>query len=80
MSILVFSFRGIWPKYYHEVHGFIFVIDATSSTERMAETSTVFKEILAHQKVRGKPVLMLCNKADLEEAKGKSDKALTTHV
>ena len=46
----------------------------------MAETSTVFKEILAHQKVRGKPVLMLCNKADLEEAKGKYDKALTTHV
>ena len=47
----------------------------------MAETSNVFKEILAHQKVRGKPVLMLCNKADLEEAKGKSDnRALTTHV
>ena len=22
------SFRGIWPKYYHEVHGFIFVVDS----------------------------------------------------
>ena len=37
----------------------------------MMETSNVFKEILSHQKVRGKPVLMLCNKADLDDAKGK---------
>ena len=67
---LLFSFRGIWPKYYHEVHGFIFVIDSSSSDERMRETSNVFKEILSHQKVRGKPILMLCNKADVDEAKG----------
>ena len=25
------TFRGIWPKYYHEVHGFIFVVDSTDS-------------------------------------------------
>ena len=62
----VFSFRGIWPKYYHEVHGFIFVVDATSSDERMVETSNVFRDVLSHQKVRGKPVLMLCNKADVD--------------
>ena len=71
--ILIFyhSFRGIWPKYYHEVHGFIFVVDSTSSNQRMEETSNVFKEILSHQKVRGKPILMLCNKADENEARGK---------
>jgi len=22
------GFRGIWQKYYHEVHGFVFVVDA----------------------------------------------------
>ena len=34
------SFRGIWPKYYHEVHGFIFVVDA-SDNSRMEETAEV---------------------------------------
>ena len=34
------SFRGIWPKYYHEVHGFIFIVDA-SDTERLEETAEV---------------------------------------
>ena len=37
----------------------------------MVETSNVFKDILSHQKVRGKPILMLCNKADVNEARGK---------
>ena len=34
------SFRGIWPKYYHEVHGFIFIVDA-SDNNRLDETSQV---------------------------------------
>lgn len=34
------SFRGIWPKYFHEVHGFIFVVDA-SDNERLEETAEV---------------------------------------
>lgn len=34
------SFRGIWPKYFHEVHGFIFIVDA-SDNERLEETAEV---------------------------------------
>ena len=65
------AFRGIWPKYYHEVHGFIFVIDATCSGQRMQETGQVLKDILSHETVKGKPILMLCNKADNDEARGR---------
>ncbi len=36
------TFRGIWPKYYHEVHGFIFIVDA-SDHNRMEETAQVTK-------------------------------------
>ena len=39
------SFRGIWPKYYHEVHGFIFIVDASDS-ERLEETAEVSEFIL----------------------------------
>ena len=37
------SFRGIWPKYYHEVHGFIFVVDSADS-QRLDETAEVIDE------------------------------------
>ena len=30
------SFRGIWPKYYHEVHGFIFVVDSADRYRTMS--------------------------------------------
>ena len=61
------GFRGIWPQYFHEVHGFIFVVDSADPA-RAAEAREAFREILRHDKVRGKPVLLLCNKSDMEEA------------
>ena len=36
------SFRGIWPKYYHEVHGFIFVVDSADD-QRLDETAEVIQ-------------------------------------
>ena len=61
------GFRGIWPSYYHEVHGFIFVVDS-ADLARMSEVRDVFQEILVNDRVKGKPVLLLCNKSDLEDA------------
>lgn len=61
------SFRGIWPKYYHEVHGFIFVVDS-SDQERLQECSSVLTDLLNHPQVKGKPILLLCNKADVDQA------------
>ena len=61
------SFRGIWPKYYHEVHGFIFVVDS-SDNERLSECSGVLRGMLDHHQVRGKPILLLANKSDVEHA------------
>jgi len=61
------GFRSIWSHYYHEVHGFIFVVDSTES-ERLSEAKDALKEFLRSDKVRGKPVLLLCNKTDVESA------------
>ena len=36
------NFRGIWHKYYHEVHGFVFVVDS-SAPARLAECSSVLR-------------------------------------
>ncbi|XP_041985962.1 ADP-ribosylation factor-like protein 13B [Aricia agestis] len=56
-------FRQIWPQYYSEVHGVIFVIDSSDYT-RLEECKTVLEEVLSHDKISGKPVLVLANKQD----------------
>ncbi|CAB4061545.1 ARL13B [Lepeophtheirus salmonis] len=61
------SFRGIWPKYFHEVHGYIFVVDSSDEV-RLKECSLELQSFLRHEKVRGKPLLLLCNKSDEEHA------------
>ncbi|XP_049882232.1 uncharacterized protein LOC126378105 [Pectinophora gossypiella] len=57
------EFRQIWPQYYSEVHGVIFVIDS-SDFSRLDECKAVLEEVLSHDKISGKPVLILANKQD----------------
>ena len=45
------------------------MVDATSSNDRMTETLSVLKEILLNDAVKGKPILLLGNKADHEDAR-----------
>lgn len=39
------------PKYFHEVHGVIFVVDSSDS-QRLEETAAAFAEILGHEKIQ----------------------------
>ncbi|XP_043560463.1 ADP-ribosylation factor-like protein 13B [Chiloscyllium plagiosum] len=59
--------RSTWKNYYPEAHGFIFVVDSTD-VKRMGEARNVLSEVLKHQKMSGKPVLVLANKQDKTEA------------
>ena len=45
------SIRKIWEKYYAEVHGIIFVVDA-SDEERLAEAKTTLEEATSHPYTR----------------------------
>lgn len=58
------TFRGIWPHYFHDCHGIIFVVDA-SDTKRVSESSTVFRELVNHEYIKGKPIVVYCNKRDI---------------
>ena len=49
------------------MHGFIFVVDSTDP-DRLNEAKDALREFLRNEKVRGKPVLLLCNKTDVETA------------
>ncbi|XP_067852742.1 ADP-ribosylation factor-like protein 13B [Heptranchias perlo] len=64
--------RSTWKNYYPEAHGIIFVVDSTD-VKRMGEAGNVLSEVLKHQKMSGKPVLVLANKQDKAEALPESD-------
>lgn len=49
--------RGIWKNYYAEVHGVVFVVDA-SDAQRMGETREVLEEVVKDARLKGKPVLV----------------------
>eukprot|EP01105_Mastigella_eilhardi_P023314 TRINITY_DN5858_c0_g1_i1.p1 TRINITY_DN5858_c0_g1~~TRINITY_DN5858_c0_g1_i1.p1 ORF type:complete len:518 (+),score=141.07 TRINITY_DN5858_c0_g1_i1:30-1556(+) len=61
------NFRGIWPRYYAEVHGAIFVVDSADEA-RLAAAQKVFSEALSHKWLANKPILIYANKQDLAEA------------
>ncbi len=49
--------RGVWPQYFADVHGVIFVVDASDS-ERLEEAAKELHAALAHPMIVGKPTLM----------------------
>jgi small GTP-binding protein len=55
--------RGIWPHYYADVHGVVYVIDAKDRSKLDASIAEL-KKILSHGKIMDKPVLVLLNKYD----------------
>jgi len=52
------NIRGIWKKYFAEVHGLIYVVDA-SAPGRLRECREVLDKLLQEEMVRGKPMLLL---------------------
>lgn len=61
--------RGIWQSYYADVHGVIFVVDATE-TVRFEEARELLHAAYAHAYLVGKPLLVVANKSDLPKAVG----------
>jgi len=61
------NIRGIWPRYYAELHGAVFVIDSSDRT-RLHVAREVLHEVLDHGRFANKPLLILANKQDKEES------------
>ncbi|XP_017761095.1 PREDICTED: ADP-ribosylation factor-like protein 13B [Eufriesea mexicana] len=59
--------RSLWPKYYNGIHGLIYVVDA-SDISRLTENKVVFGELISHEYISGKPLLLLANKQDINGA------------
>jgi ADP-ribosylation factor-like protein 13B len=60
--------RDIWEQYYHDVHGFVFLVDSSSNATDLCEAADVFSRVKSHDYLRGKPGLVLANKQDMKGA------------
>lgn len=49
--------REIWPNYYTQAHGLVFVLDS-SDLARMHEVKIILTHLLSDQRVAGKPILV----------------------
>lgn len=46
-----------WLQYYDQIHGLIFVMDA-SGKKRLVENQEILEDLLGNDKLKNKPVLM----------------------
>lgn len=46
-----------WSQYYNQIHGLIFVIDA-SEKRRLNENQETLEDLLENEKLKNKPILM----------------------
>jgi len=60
--------RDIWSQYYHDIHCVIYVIDASASLEDQQESAEIFRTVLNHPSIYGKPILIMANKHDIAGA------------
>lgn len=49
--------RDIWKNYFALIHGVIYVIDSADAN-RMSETKCNLQQVMQHEKIAKKPVLM----------------------
>lgn len=61
--------RGIWPEYFHDVHGVVYLIDASiKEGEAFQDSVKLFRDTLSHPSLANKPLLIIANKQDIPGA------------
>lgn len=69
--VTIFDLGGntqkLWLRYYHKVHGIIWVVDA-AEPRALAASKAALKDALNDERLVGKPILVFANKQDLPAA------------
>uniref|UniRef100_A0A0N5AFH5 ADP-ribosylation factor-related protein 1 n=1 Tax=Syphacia muris TaxID=451379 RepID=A0A0N5AFH5_9BILA len=58
--------RSLWHQYFQDSQALVFVVDS-SDVSRFGAVAKAFNQIMASQAVQKMPVLVVCNKSDLED-------------
>lgn len=60
-------YQSIWEHYYAEAQGIVFVVDS-ADRQRLPQSKAVLQDVLSRPELKGKPLLLMCNKEDISGA------------
>lgn len=61
------NFRSVWKRYFAEIWGFIYVVDA-ADPDRFEESKNQLKEMVENKMLKNKPLIVVANKQDKPNA------------
>ena len=61
------NFRSVWKRYFAEIWGFIYVVDA-ADPDRFEESKAQLKEMVENKMLKNKPLIVVANKQDKPNA------------
>ena len=61
------KFRSVWQRFFAEIWGFIYVVDAADES-RFSESRETLEKMMAEKMLKGKPFIVVANKQDKEGA------------
>lgn len=73
------NFRSVWKRFYAELFGFIYIVDA-SNQENIQESIDIFQSMIKEQMLLKKPYVIVANKQDVSGALDKADIAKRFNV
>eukprot|EP01061_Rhynchopus_euleeides_P017685 TRINITY_DN29344_c0_g1_i1.p1 TRINITY_DN29344_c0_g1~~TRINITY_DN29344_c0_g1_i1.p1 ORF type:complete len:375 (+),score=145.64 TRINITY_DN29344_c0_g1_i1:62-1126(+) len=57
--------RSVWRNYYADLHGVIYVVDASADDDELKESAEEFAKVMEDERIAGKPVCIMANKQDI---------------
>ena len=71
--------RSLWPRYYADAHGWVYVVDAADA-DRLREARDAFDQACDHPDLRDAPCVVLANKQDSGSACGADELATLLEI
>jgi ADP-ribosylation factor-like protein 6 len=74
------KYHDLWECYYKDAQAVVYVVDAASDEAALDESRETLHEMLAHEHLAGRPLLVFANKSDLPNARSAADVAAEVHL
>uniref|UniRef100_A0A3B1JTT9 ADP-ribosylation factor-like 14 n=1 Tax=Astyanax mexicanus TaxID=7994 RepID=A0A3B1JTT9_ASTMX len=76
---VIHQMRAYWKHYYQDSSGLVYVVDSHDQN-RLSEAKQELEQILEHEELESKPLIVLANKQDLPGAANADDIAETLNL
>jgi small GTP-binding protein len=74
------KYQKLQECYYHETNAIIFVVDSADGDGKIDEARDVLSDLLKHESMKNKPLILFANKSDLPKARSASEIAVAMEL